>query len=241
MNYFANENRLKRDSFILTLLFALCVAGVVLSINIIFYFIFVFYNSLFSYIDRAPSNILHLHVYLTVIILVYIFGAYVIRMTMLSMGGASVAEYCGGVELDSANNDYYYKRLKNVVEEMSIAMGIPVPRIYILRYDDNINAFAAGYAHHDAAITVTKGALEKLNRDELQGMIAHEFSHILNYDIRINTRLIALSSSINAIAESVWLLDPNNYDNIYACLLIPFAPLTILLLPVGFIGSSRSR
>ena len=84
----------------------------------------------------------------------------------------------------------------NIVEEMSIASGVPMPRLFVLEQEPGINAFAAGYSPADAAITVTAGALDTLNRDELQGVIGHEFSHILNGDMRLNIRLIGLLAGI---------------------------------------------
>jgi Zn-dependent protease with chaperone function len=92
------------------------------------------------------------------------------------------------------------RRLINVVEEMSIASGTPVPAVYVLDGEDGINAFAAGYTTHDAAVAVTRGALRTLTRDELQGVIAHEFSHILNGDMRLNIRLIGVLYGILLLA-----------------------------------------
>ena len=88
--------------------------------------------------------------------------------------------------------DFNLRRLRNVVEEIAIASGVPVPKIYVLEHEAAINAFAAGYSPSDAVVAVTRGALDRLNRDELQGVIAHEFSHILNGDMRLNIRLIGV-------------------------------------------------
>src|SRR5690606_5285376 len=88
--------------------------------------------------------------------------------------------------------DLHLRRLRNVVEEMSIASGVPVPKVYVMEHEPGINAFAAGYSTSDAVIAVTRGALDRLNRDELQGVIAHEYSHILNGDMRLNIRLIGV-------------------------------------------------
>jgi Zn-dependent protease with chaperone function len=79
-----------------------------------------------------------------------------------------------------------------MVEEMALASGIPVPAVFVLDREDGINAFAAGYSIHDAAVVVTRGCLERLDRDELQGVIAHEFSHILNGDMRLNIRMMGV-------------------------------------------------
>ncbi len=110
----------------------------------------------------------------------------------LRAGGPAVAESVGGVRIVGNPTDAAERRLLNVVEEMSIASGLPVPAIYVLPSEAGLNAFAAGYSQADAAVAVTRGALHGLERDELQGVVAHEFSHILNGDMRLNTRLLAL-------------------------------------------------
>lgn len=110
-------------------------------------------------------------------------------------GGRAVAESLGGVRIQSNTTELRERRLLNVVEEMAIAAGIAVPPVYLLP-EAGINAFAAGYTPDDAVIGVTTGTLEFLNREELQGVVAHEFSHILNGDTRINIRLIAILHGI---------------------------------------------
>jgi Zn-dependent protease with chaperone function len=117
-------------------------------------------------------------------------------MIALRAGGAAVAQSVGAVPVDPSTSDPRLRRFVNVVEEMSIASGVPVPRLFVLEQEPGINAFAAGYSPSDAAITVTSGALDRLNRDELQGVIGHEFSHVLNGDMRLNVRLIGLLNGI---------------------------------------------
>src|SRR5262249_49191233 len=114
------------------------------------------------------------------------------RIATLSGGGASVAQGLGGTRVDPATTNFAYRRLRNVVEEIAIASGTPVPQIFVLENEAAINAFASGFAPADAAITVTRGALDKLTREELQGVIGHEFSHVLNGDMRLNIRLIGV-------------------------------------------------
>ena len=118
------------------------------------------------------------------------------KLLALRGGGATVAQSMGAVPVDPTTTDPRLRRYVNVVEEMSIASGVPTPRLFVLEQEDGINAFAAGYAPADAAITVTRGALARLNRDELQGVIGHEFSHVLNGDMRMNVRLIGLLNGI---------------------------------------------
>ena len=122
-------------------------------------------------------------------------GSY-LKTNELSKGGSVVAEEMGGREIDSSSSDPLERRYVNVVEEMALASGVPVPRIYVLDGEAGINAFAAGYTMNDAAVAVTRGGLEQLTRAELQGVMAHEFSHILNGDMRLNIRLIGVIHGI---------------------------------------------
>lgn len=105
-------------------------------------------------------------------------------------GGGVVARSLGGVLVDADTQDPKRKRLLNVVSEMAIASGVPQPQVYVLEQEGAINAFAAGHTPANAAVTVTQGALERLSRDQLQGVIGHEFSHILNGDMRLNVQLM---------------------------------------------------
>lgn len=105
-------------------------------------------------------------------------------------GGGVVARSLGGVLVDPDTRDIQRKRLLNVVSEMAIASGVPMPEVYVLEQESAINAFAAGHTPANAAVTVTQGALDRLNREQLQGVIGHEFSHILNGDMRLNVQLM---------------------------------------------------
>src|SRR5690606_16394033 len=106
------------------------------------------------------------------------------RLHGLRSGGGAVAVALGGERVTGLERDPLKRRLHNVVEEMAIAAGLPVPEVYVLENEPGINAFAAGLQPANAAVAVTRGALERLKRDELQGVVAHEFSHILNGDMR---------------------------------------------------------
>lgn len=121
------------------------------------------------------------------------------KMAQLSGGGRVVAEMLGGTLVADGGGDVKKQRLLNIVEEIAIASGTPVPPVYVLEEEMGINAFAAGYKSGDAVVAVTRGTLNKLNREELQGVIAHEFSHILNGDMRINLRLVGILHGILVI------------------------------------------
>lgn len=133
-----------------------------------------------------------LFVGVTVAVLTIVGLASLSKWSQFSSGGSAVAESVGGRRIDPKTTDLRERRLLNVVEEMAIASGTPVPAVYVLDDEPSINAFAAGLTTSDAVVAVTRGTLEKLNRDELQGVVGHEFSHILNGDMRLNLRLTAL-------------------------------------------------
>ncbi len=146
---------------------------------------------------RAPgSTLLGALVAATAVTLLVITLGTLTKVIALRGGGAVVAQSVGAVPVDPSTRDARLRRFVNIVEEMSIASGVPVPRLFVLEQEPGINAFAAGYSPADAAVTVTSGALDRLNRDELQGVIGHEFSHILNGDMRLNVRLIGLLNGI---------------------------------------------
>ncbi len=119
----------------------------------------------------------------------------VYRIYSLKSGGEAIAAALGGRLVINGGDNEFERRLINIVEEMAIASGLPVPPVYLLD-EDGINAFAAGYGSGDAVIGVTKGAALNLNREQLQGVIAHEFSHILNGDMRLNIRLVGVLHGI---------------------------------------------
>jgi Zn-dependent protease with chaperone function len=173
------------------------------------------------------------------------------KIRLLSAGGSAVAELLDGrcVETNTADPDE--QRLRNVVEEMAIASGMSVPEIYVLDNERGINAFSAGHTRDDVAIGVTRGCLKLLTRDELQGVIAHEFSHILNGDTRLNLRLMGLAHGLfwPTIVGRVLLrgspqpleADASIFDEDTKPTFLPTAPIGILFLFVGGISSPCVR
>jgi Zn-dependent protease with chaperone function len=138
----------------------------------------------------------------------FVTGAIVIGVAVqrtlrtLESGGIEVARQLGGTRVLTIGDNPQYQQLINVVEEMSIAAGTTAPKIFVLEDDDSINAFAAGVEPADTVVGVTRGALEHLNRSELQGVLAHEFSHIVNRDVRINVQTLGALQGIEAIASA---------------------------------------
>ena len=144
-------------------------------------------------------------------VLAIVGGGSLFKISELRSGGGYVAHMMGGEEIDPNTRDPLERRLINVVEEMAIASGVQVPGIYVMRHEQGINAFAAGYTIQDAAVCVTRGTLEYLNRDELQGVVGHEFSHILNGDMKFNIRLIGVLFGLQMIGLIGWFLMRNAY------------------------------
>jgi Zn-dependent protease with chaperone function len=131
----------------------------------------------------------------TALTLLFVLGGCWFEMLRLRQGGAHVARLAGGRPIDPPEGrprDLYEKRLRNVVDEVALAAGMKPPPVYVLEREEAINAFAAGWDRDDAVIAVTRGALERLTRDELQGVVAHEFGHLVHGDTRLNMRLIGL-------------------------------------------------
>jgi Zn-dependent protease with chaperone function len=195
MNFFERQAGARRQSRRLVVLFVLAVICTIAATDLVLMLAFGGLGADDTATDTGVSLVLS-----TLITLAIIGCASLYRIASLRAGGSAVATQLGAVAVAEDTADFNLRRLRNVVEEIAIASGVPVPQIYVLEQEAGINAFAAGYAPADAAITVTRGALDKLNRDELQGVIAHEFSHVLNGDMRLNIRLVGLLFGILAMA-----------------------------------------
>ena len=189
MNFFDHQRAAKGTTLKLVFLFVVAVVAMVAVIDAA--------AALAMTYKRAdPSATLAVVIGVTAVTLLIIAGGMITKTIALRQGGAAVAASVGAVPVDPTTSDPRLRRFVNIVEEMSLASGVPVPRLFVLPEETGINAFAAGFTTADAAITVTSGALAQLNRDELQGVIGHEFSHILNGDMRLNIRLIGLLNGI---------------------------------------------
>ncbi|HEX5755400.1 MAG TPA: M48 family metallopeptidase [Arenimonas sp.] len=184
MNFFERQERARKLSRHLLLLFVMAVLAIVVAVDLV---VLIAFGAIGPDGPRWDAVL-----FASLVTLAVIAGASLFRIASLGRGGETVARELGGTPLPEDASDFHYRRLRNVVEEIAIASGVPVPAIYVLEHEAGINAFAAGFAPTDAVVAVTRGALEKLNRDELQGVIAHEFSHILNGDMRLNIRLMGL-------------------------------------------------
>ena len=198
MNFFEAQDKARRNTLWLVLLFVLAVAGLILLANL-------FLLSILAYVKAgqlivSPEMLYYFFSWkeFTIVssgICLLVFGGSLYKARSLSGGGPTVAEMLGGRLVSSATTDLQHRQLLNVVEEMAIAAGMPIPQVYLLS-ETSINAFAAGLSPANAVIGITEGTLQRLNREELQGVIAHEFSHIANGDMRLNIRLIGMLHGI---------------------------------------------
>ncbi len=183
-DFFERQARAQRKTRLLIVYFALAILGIVATLHIVCALLFF-----------RPLNdpLVFINVSIGVALVVLIGTAW--KIDELSGGGRVVAAMLGGEPVCKNTANLRERRLINVVEEMALASGVPVPDIFLLP-DRTINAFAAGHSPGDAVIGVTRGSIDQLSRDGLQGVIAHEFSHILHGDMALNIRLMGLLGGI---------------------------------------------
>lgn len=204
MNFFERQDQARRASRRLIVLYVLAVLAVIAAVDLLVAAALTYAEtrvasaepSLTAWLTDHPGTMLTA----SLIVLGIVTLASLYKTTVLGSGGAVVAQSLGGVRVSPDTTDPHERRLLNVVEEMAIASGVPMPEVYLLEQESGINAFAAGHNPANAAIGVTRGTLDALNRAELQGVIAHEFSHVLNGDMRLNMRLMGLAFGLLVIA-----------------------------------------
>lgn len=205
--FFEQQDAARRNTKVLVLLFALAVAGVVIAVDLVLAAAYVQFAGdlplphgagLWARHRVVPPALLGWGAAITAAV---ILGVSIRKVIQLAQGGRKVAEMVGARRVRPDTNDLLERRYLNVVEEMAIAAGMRVPAAYVMDGEPGINAFTAGYEPYDAVVVVTRGALEKLNRDELQGVIGHEFSHILNGDMRLNVRMLGVLAGIVFVGQ----------------------------------------
>jgi Zn-dependent protease with chaperone function len=204
MNFFEHQQRARQRTTLAVLLFIIATLAIVAATDLVVLG-FVAFMSVDPYLSPAGySSWIGAHpraiLWTSLVTLGLVAGASLYRMATLASGGGTVAQSLGGTLIDAGTRDPLRRQLIHVVEETAIAAGVPAPQVYVLESEGGINAFAAGFGSSDAVIAVTRGSLEALTRDELQGVIAHEFSHILNGDMRLNMRLLGVCFGILVIA-----------------------------------------
>ncbi|HBC34455.1 MAG TPA: peptidase M48, partial [Marinobacter adhaerens] len=196
--FFQRQAHARRNTILLVFLFLTAVAFITLAVCLVGYFVTRSESSGLAFHHWLLSN----HGLLTAVTVVslIVLGS-LLRWVDLAGGGDRVAKMVGARPIDPDTRDSDERKLRNIVEEMAIASGVSVPELYVMDQETGINAFVAGYTPGEAVMVVTHGAITQLSRDELQGVVAHEFSHIFNGDMRLNVRLIALLAGILMIGQ----------------------------------------
>ena len=242
MDFFQQQDKARSKTGQLVFLFIVAVLFVILSVYTAIMAV-VIYNS-----SDSGTSFFDPGLFFTIagVTLAVICIGSIMKITALSKGGGYVAEGLGGELVNPGTTDPDQRKLLNVVEEMAIASGVPVPPVYLLTNEDGINAFAAGFSPNDAVIGVTRGCCQRLNRDELQGVIAHEFSHILNGDMRLNIRLIGFLGGIMVIATIGQTMLRGSHHRSYGSRKSgkgsgQIAFLALLLLVIGYAGVMIGR
>lgn len=241
MDFFKEQDKARNKTARLIGLFILAVAGVVLAVYAIAVIVIYFYSARQPGFSPAGFDWIQprLGFWAVSVTLLVIFIGSITKIIALAKGGSAVAENLGGRRIHASTTNSDERRLINVVEEMSLASGVPVPQVYILDREKGINAFAAGYSPNDAVVAVTPNCLKLLSRDELQGVIAHEFSHILNGDMRLNIRLIGFLSGIMVIANVGYLVLRSRSGSRKSGAQIVLIGLGLLI--IGFVGQLFGR
>src|SRR3569833_1194462 len=192
MDFYSRQAEARKQTRWLVLAFIVAMLLVAAALDLVLFAAFSFSNpetrafAPLQYATDRPGVAL----FCTLLVLGVIGVSSLFKSLQLRDGGGVVARTLGGTRIGRDTTDFKRKRLHNVVEEMSIASGVPMPEIYVLEQERSINALAAGHTPANAAVVVTQGALDTLSRDELQGVVAHEFSHVLNGDMRLNIQLM---------------------------------------------------
>src|SRR5208283_3801286 len=239
MDFFTQQDKTRRKTKLLVFYFAIAVAALIVAVYFASLVIFTGAQAHYHRYGEQPQFALwnpqlFLGVAIGVLAVILIGSGY--KTMALAQGGSVVSEMMGGRLVKPNTNDPDERRLLNVVEEMAIASGVPVPQVYVMDEEDGINAFAAGHKPGDATVTVTRGCMKLLSRDELQGVIGHEFSHILNGDMRLNLRLMGIIFGILCLAIIGRVLLQTTRGGGRSRGQNPLPLLGLLLLVIGYIG-----
>src|SRR6185369_10281478 len=248
-SFFENQDLARRNTRLLVLMYFLAVVGVIIAVDLVLAGSWI-YGIGDIYVPKGhrpgpigllgavPSRIYILGAIGTALVIFAVSGWNILQ---LSDGGKAVAEMVGARRVSPDTKDPLERRLMNVVEEMSIASGVRVPGVYVMEGEAGINAFAAGFDVSDSIVAVTRGTLSALNRDELQGVIAHEFSHILNGDMRLNIRMIGVLAGIVFVGAVGNFLLRSQSDSRDSRATLPIVAGGAALLVIGWIGLFFAR
>jgi len=219
MNFFHNQDKARRKTTWLVLGFILSIVAIVLLIDAVI--------MKFASDPQVIQNISYINLGITSVI----FLGSVYKYTQLRAGGKSIVDLMDAIPISRDSQDPNYRQLINVVDEIAIASGIAAPMLFVLPQEQGINAFVAGYNPNDTVLVVTQGSIDLLSRDELQGVIAHEYSHIFNSDTTLNLRILIVLSGLFMLSQAGFLLIRTRGDRKGNVLLVGLA-----LYVLGYLG-----
>ncbi|MFZ5756371.1 MAG: M48 family metallopeptidase [Pseudomonadota bacterium] len=201
MDFFQHQDRARRRTGLLLVYFVLAVLATVIAVNVLAWALSLFVSDgeapppFGAWLTGAGGG------WTTLVTLLVIGAGSLARYISLGGGGRAVAETVKARRIDPGSNDPKERMLLNIVEEMAIASGTPAPTVWLMEHEAGINAFVAGFEPTEAVLVVTRGALDTFNRDQMQGVVGHEFSHILNGDMRLNVQLYAILAGILLVGK----------------------------------------
>jgi Zn-dependent protease with chaperone function len=201
VDFFREQDVARRNTRLLTLLFMMAVVTLIILTNLLF--LGLLWAESDSYSPSDIIRVLDWPLFFAVggVISLVIGVVVLVNWLNFSRGGSQVAAALGGTLVQPGTDKPLERRALNIVQELALAANMPVPSLFLLEHESGVNAFAAGTHHTNAVVAITRGALEALNRDELQGVVGHEFSHILNGDMRLSIRLAAMLRGITFIGD----------------------------------------
>jgi Zn-dependent protease with chaperone function len=248
-SFFEHQQLARRNTRVMAAFFLFAVLAVVATVDLMIGALYLWNVTVHVPRGAPPPGLVQL--FAQVPISVYVWGAIftagtifvvsLVSMAKLSGGGAAVARMVGARRIATDTRDPFERRLVNVIEEMAIASGVRVPAAYVMDGERGINAFAAGWDVSGAVITVTRGTLETLTRDELQGVIGHEFSHILNGDMRLNIRMLGVLAGIVFIGSIGAFLMRNTGSSRDSRGTAALVAIGLALFAVGYVGLFFAR
>ncbi len=243
MNFFEHQDRAKANTRRFVLMYICAVILICLAVSAVIALIALF--TIKNPNSKSVSPVLAVAAVAAAITALLIILGSLHRIAQLRGGGSVLAHSLGGRLIEPSSKDPGSRQVLNIVEEMSIASGVPVPPVYLMPGERGINAFAAGYAPGDAVIGVTKGCVDGLTRDELQGVIAHEFSHILNGDMRLNIRMIGMLNGIVLLSVCGYIMlraTPRSARGKEGtAVILGMFTLSVAMIAIGGIGALSAR
>jgi Zn-dependent protease with chaperone function len=243
VDFYSRQAAARGQSRWLVFAFVVALLAVALALDFVVFTFIASRNSYYGFnaLQYAAANPGQV-VFCTLAVMAVLGIASLYKSMELRGGGGVVARSLGGVLVTADTTGLKRKRLLNVIEEMAIASGVPMPEVYVLEQEPGINAFAAGHTPANAAVTVTQGALDRLTRDELQGVIGHEFSHILNGDMRLNVQLMGWVFGlfvIGLIGRLILQFSPRSSDRRDSN--AAFLALGFAIMVLGYVGLLAGR